>query len=125
MDTKEQILQMVKEGTLSVEEGVKLLQAMETPIEVIDNKNIISKGTGKFLRVLVDSAEGDRVRVNIPLSLVKAGVNLSQQFKINGVDMDMHGVDIDMIMKAVEDGELGEIVNVDSANGDVVRVFVD
>ncbi|MDP2813810.1 MAG: hypothetical protein Q8S15_05935 [Erysipelotrichaceae bacterium] len=129
MNSKEQILQMVKEGTITVEDGIKLLEALGTQgaqthsVQPVINVN--PAGGRKMLRVTVDSAKGDVVRINVPTSLVKAGLNLSNQLKIDGNPVDMKGVDVDMIMAAIEEGATGEIVNVESAEGDVVKIFID
>jgi hypothetical protein len=129
MNSKEQILQMVKDGTISVEDGLKLLEALgmqNAPIPPIAPViNVNPAGGRKMLRVVVDSAKGDVVRINVPTSLVKAGLNLSGQLKVDGKPLDMKGVDIDMIMAAIEEGATGEIVNVESADGDVVKIFID
>lgn len=129
MNSKEQILQMVKDGTISVEDGLKLLEALglqSAPIlPVAPVINVNPAGGKKMLRVVVDSAKGDVVRINVPTSLVKAGLNLSGQLKVDGNPIDMKGVDVDMIMAAIEEGATGEIVNVESADGDVVKIFID
>jgi len=127
MNSKEQILQLVKEGVITVEEGIKLLEALnsQSAPSILPTSKIMTPNPKKMLRVLVDSADGDVVRVNVPISLIKAGVNLSSQFKINGNPLDMKGVDIDMIMQAIDEGATGEIVNIESADGDVVKIFVD
>jgi len=121
MDTKEQILQMVKDGDISIEEAAKLLDALEsTPIQALK-----PRGTKQKLRVLVDSKNGDTVRINMPLSLIKAGVNLATQLNVNGQPIDMKGVDMDLIMKAIEDGETGEIVDVQTSDGENIKVFIE
>jgi hypothetical protein len=129
MNSKEQILQMVKDGTISVEDGLKLLEALglqSAPIPPMAPViNVNPAGGKKMLRVVVDSAKGDVVRINVPTSLVKAGLNLSGQLKVDGNPIDMKGVDVDMIMAAIEEGATGEIVNVESADGDVVKIFID
>jgi hypothetical protein len=129
MNSKEQILQMVKDGTISVEDGIKLLEALgmqNAPVPpVAPVINVNPAGGRKMLRVVVDSAKGDVVRINVPTSLVKAGLNLSGQLKVDGNPIDMKGVDVDMIIAAIEEGATGEIVNVESADGDVVKIFID
>ncbi|MBV1708853.1 MAG: hypothetical protein KMY54_03250 [Erysipelothrix sp.] len=129
MNSKEQILQMVKEGTITVEDGIKLLEALGVqgnPTQSVQPViNVNPAGGRKMLRVTVDSAKGDVVRINVPTSLVKAGLNLSNQLKIDGNPVDMKGVDVDMIMAAIEEGATGEIVNVESAEGDIVKIFID
>ena len=46
-------------------------------------------------------------------------------FRSDGNPIDMKGVDVDMIMAAIEEGATGEIVNIESADGDVVKIFID
>lgn len=121
MNTKEQILQMVKDGDISIDEAAKLLEALDvTPTQSLKTNYAKQK-----LRVIVDSANGDTVRINVPLSLIKAGVNLATQLNVNGQPIDMKGVDMDMIMKAIEDGATGEIVDIQTSDGDNVKIFVE
>ncbi len=121
MNNKERILQMVKDGTIEIEEALKLLEALKEETIEIPTK----KDQAKMLRVKVDSADGDKVRVNVPLSLIKAGVDLTKSINIDGESLVSKGVDIDLILKAIEEGATGEIVDVESSDGDVVKVFVD
>ena len=85
MNNKQRILQMVKDGVIEVEEGLKLLEALGEPVEETTK---YKNSQAKMLRVKVDSADGDVVRVNVPLSLVKAGVDLANQIKIDGKSIE-------------------------------------
>jgi hypothetical protein len=121
MNTKEQILQMVKDGDINIEEAAKLLEALDAP-----TPNVVrAQNSKQKLRILVDSANGDTVRINVPISLIKAGVNLASQLNVNGQPIDMKGVDMDMVKKAIEDGETGEIVDIQTSDGENVRIFVE
>ena len=115
MNTKEQILQMVKDGDIDINEGVKLLEALG-----IVNNPTPTNAKSK-LRIVVDSADGDKVRINVPTSLLKAGVDIASKLNINGNPVDMKGIDMDMIMQAIEDGSSGEIVDIDTKDGDTVK----
>lgn len=121
MNTKEQILQMVKDGDISIEEATKLLEALDAPTP----STLKPRNSKQKLRILVDSANGDTVRINVPISLLKAGVNLASQLNVNGQPIDMKGVDMDMVMKAIEDGETGEIVDIQTSDGENVKIFVE
>lgn len=122
MNTHEQILQMVKDGTITVEEGAKLLSAVDPqPTEVKPAR----KSGERMIRVLVDSEDGDRVRVNLPMSLVKLGLDLSNQFNVNGKPIDLGGLDLNKLLATIDDDLNGEIATIDSANGDKVRIIVD
>ena len=78
------------------------------------------------LRIKVDSAQGDKVRVNLPFGLLKAlsgaGVDIAAQY--SGVDA-LKGIDMEKILEMVENGTVGKIVEVESADGDTVEIVVE
>ena len=82
------------------------------------------------LRIYVDTVNGDKVKVTLPYlivkEIVKAGKNLSAVVGgtvVSGVDLT--SFDFDAIFKMVSNGILGEIVNVETQNHDVIRVVVE
>ena len=78
-----------------------------------------------MLRVVVDSVNGDKVRCNIPLSLVKIGLELGMSMpEVNGNDV-LKNVDLNQILALVDQGLIGKIVEVESSDGDRVEVFVE
>lgn len=126
MNSKEQILEMVKEGTITVDEGLKLLSAMETNVTETGNfPKIKTDNAKRMVRIVVNSEKGDNVRVNIPLALVKVGFDIGAKMKVDGNPIDLKGVDLDAILQMIDEGAVGELVTVDSENGDKVRIFVD
>ena len=126
MNSKEQILEMVKEGTITVEEGLKLLTAMETNTPETGNfPKARMENSKRMVRILVNSEKGDNVRVNIPLALVKVGFDIGAKMKIDGNPIDLKGIDFEAIIQMIDEGAVGELVTVDSENGDKVRIFVD
>ncbi len=76
-------------------------------------------------RVYVDTVNGDVVKVNLPYLLVKELIKVGKN--ISGViaGVDLSSIDFESIFKMVEMGVLGEIVNVKTQNGDIVRVVVE
>ena len=78
-----------------------------------------------LLRITVDSADGDRVRVNHPIALVEIGLEIGMEMpQINGQDA-LKGVDLNKVLRLVREGLVGNLVEVDSADGDKVRIFVE
>ena len=74
--------------------------------------------------------EGDKVRVNLPLQIVKialdAGVAPAISVNGNGKMADaISSIDWKQVYSLIEQGLLGEIVTVDSVDGDHVRVVVE
>lgn len=79
-----------------------------------------------ILRINVLSSDGDKVKVNIPLALILAFVNAGTMKDLN---MEMGGfnmsqIDFDLIMKLIDQGVMGKLVEVESADGDYVTVEV-
>lgn len=78
-----------------------------------------------MLRITVDSHEGDRVRVNLPIALVEASMEIGMGMPmINDVE-PLKGVDMKKLLELVHQGFVGNLVEVDSAEGDKVRIFVE
>ena len=78
-----------------------------------------------FLRVSVDSVGGDRVRVNLPLALVKIAFDMGLDIPQMTNNPALKNLDLKMIMTMIESGVIGKIVEVDTADGDHVQVFVE
>ena len=78
-----------------------------------------------MLRVVVDSADGDKVRVNLPMALVQAAMEVGMGMpEINGIDA-MKNIDWAQVLDLVRRGAVGNLVEVESADGDTVRIFVE
>ena len=78
-----------------------------------------------LLRITVDSHEGDRVRVNLPIALVEVAMEMGMAMpQINGNEA-LKGVDLKKVLEMVRLGCVGNLVEVDSSGGDKVRIFVE
>ena len=81
-----------------------------------------------LLKILVNSAEGDEVTVNFPVAL---GVTLVKALTASNISGDndtkdlLKNIDFDQVFELVKKGIIGEIVNVKSAEGDVVIIRVE
>lgn len=78
------------------------------------------------LRVKVDSASGDKVRVNLPMSLVKVGLEMGVDMSgsVNGME-GLKNVDLSKVLELAERGLIGKLVEIESAGGDTVEVVVE
>ena len=78
-----------------------------------------------MMRIIVDSSDGDKVRVNLPMQLVlyalEIGINLPQ---LPGNDA-LKDLDLAKILEMVKYGVVGNLVEVDSADGDKVLISVE
>jgi len=78
-----------------------------------------------LLKISVNSASGDIVKVNLPLSLVKVALEIGMQMpEISGNDA-LKNIDFNAILLAAERGVIGKLVEVKSAQGDIVDVVIE
>lgn len=80
----------------------------------------------RILRILVDSAGGDRVRVNLPVPLIMLGLEMGQgpaSFQING-SKALEQIDFSKMLELIDRGVVGKLVEIDS-EGDHVEIWVE
>lgn len=114
---------MIKE--LAALYGVTLNQIYgleeETNVSIKDAKDI----NKMLLKVIVDTVKGDKVRVNLPLALIKACLDTGMKLpEFNGNDA-FKNIDFKQIMALVDQGLVGNLVDVDTAEGDKVHIVVE
>lgn len=82
-----------------------------------------------MFRIYVDSADGDRVRVNLPLPLfqvlLESGVSFSSFGVGNKESLDSLNIDWKALMLLAEQGVIGNLIEVESSDGDIVRIVVE
>ncbi len=76
------------------------------------------------LRITVDSNVGDKVRINLPMAAVKIFLN-NDSVKLFSENKALENTDSNEIYTLVEQGIIGELVSVDSADGEHVRITVE
>lgn len=77
------------------------------------------------LRIYVNSADGDRVKVNLPMSLVKVCMEMGVEVSVPGGSTKLQSLDFDRIITMVEQGVIGKLAEVESSDGDIVEVVVE
>ena len=154
-ENKKKILEMLADKKISADDAYRLLTAVDgdqggqrnTGKDNAGRYDTSRQETGvktkpKYLRVTVTPMEGvdpahvDRVNVRIPMSLVRAGIKLTslippealdkanKALKDKGINFDVRNVkpeDIEELIDALGDMQ----VDVESAKGEKVRVFVE
>lgn len=120
------ILKMIEEGKITAEQGKNLIEAM-TQSSTNTSVSVGGNYEDKFLKVKVLSAKGDRVNVKLPIKVIKEVVKITGKLPIQ--TEGMQGVNLDEIMDTVArclDKEvMGEIVDVESVNGDIVKIVIE
>lgn len=86
------------------------------------------KNPDKLLfRIMVDSKEGDQVRVNLPFPLLKMALDTGLAVKSlpETVSNILQHIDFNQLLILAENGLLGKLIEVKSAEGDIVEVLVE
>ncbi|MBR6506720.1 MAG: helix-turn-helix transcriptional regulator [Clostridia bacterium] len=79
-----------------------------------------------MLRVRVISSDGHKVNINLPVALVKVIVENGISIGNFGIEADAaQKIDFEKIFNLIEQGVMGKLVEVESAAGDTVEVFVE
>lgn len=124
-EEKRIILEMVKEGKISVEEAEQLLEKAN-PGKSLEDTTVIKKpDSKKFLRVRVTEEDKVKANINIPIGLAKVGLKIipKEKLTVNGEQ-----IDIDEILKMIKEGTEGEVVNIDAVEKGKnykINIFID
>ena len=79
-----------------------------------------------ILKLYVYSSEGDKIKLNLPVPLVQAAITLGVQPSVLGGKSDvLKDIDLDAILKLVEKGLVGKLLELQSADGDIVEITVE
>ncbi len=77
------------------------------------------------LKIKILSSDGDKVNVNLPIPLIKACIETGMQIpQING-NSSLSSIDFTQIYELIKQGVIGELVSVESAEGDTVTIVVE
>lgn len=111
------IFNITMDELLRQKENTDIIRVVEEPLRKSFNQ--------MMLRIIVNSSDGDKVRVNLPMTLVKAGLEIGMNMpQVNGKE-SLKGIDFDQIIHLVEQGVVGKLVEVESSDGDLVEIFVE
>lgn len=78
-----------------------------------------------MFRIYVNSADGDKVRVNLPMGLVKVGLEMGMKMPQVSGNEALKDIDFEQLIYMVESGLIGKLVEVESADGDTVEIVVE
>lgn len=134
MEEKMRILKMVEEGKISAEQAVGLLDALTqaVPAEAPAGNWVepVSAPDGgyddKMLRVVVDTPEGDKVNVQLPVKIVRQMLKVTGKLPIQWEGSEK--VDLEalttVILECIDNETLGTIVDVSASDGSTVKVYI-
>lgn len=118
------ILTMIQDGTISAEEGMRLLETLEEAPRPSAAQNRPSTPVGaRYVRIRVTDTDSGKTRVNVrlPVSVVSAGLKMGARFS-----PEVEGLDISQLMGFIRNGETGQVIDIyDDEDGERVEVYVE
>lgn len=96
----------------------------QMPVQLVP-KEERKKIDSLMLRIIVNSSDGDKVRINLPMTLIKTGIELGFNMSQVSGSSALDGIDLNQIMSMVENGLIGKLVEVESNDGDNVEIVVE
>ncbi len=134
MSENEIILEMIAEGKISVNDGERLLKAIqgntqtEPPISKV-NQSIIKPDDQKpnegNIVIEIISEDGELVKLNLPMSFAGFMINMLPKEKISDYEID--GINLQEIFKNIpkmSNGKDREILNISTEDGASIKVYV-
>ena len=100
---------------------VSLLLPLAELLGVTTEKKDIDK---MVLRILINDG-GDNVKINLPVALVRVCLETGIQPTVTNGNSAVAHLDFNRIFELVEQGIVGELINIDSDDGSNVRIFVE
>ncbi len=119
-EEQRKILEMVAQGTISPEDGVRLLEALQGT----ESGVATSQNKPRWLKIQVTDMETNRPRVHIvlPFSMVKAGLRMGQAFGVPGLSPEI----VQELEHALINESRGKIVDVvDQEDKERVEIYVE
>ncbi len=116
------ILKMIEDEKITAEEGAKLLALLGSS-EKAKTSSHSRAAAPRWLRVRVTDVNTGRSKasVQIPLSLVDAGMKIGAHFA-----PEIDGVEMDSVAEALQSGMTGKIIDViDEEDGEHVEIFIE
>ncbi|MEM1485060.1 hypothetical protein V6615_09290 [Oscillospiraceae bacterium PP1C4] len=135
-EERRMILEMLQNGTITVEEAERLMEALKTKNEITPFTSV--KGVSPK-RILVHVTENGKTKVNvrIPFSLVRVGLKLGQSFSSLGAKYSVDysaeaelikSIDIDEVLDSLSSGEISlpyTMVDVDDEKNQHVQIIME
>lgn len=124
------VLKLVEEGKLSADKAKELIDALGKS-EVSKSEIIVNKNENvyedKFLKINVLSAQGDKVNVQLPIKVIREIIKVTgklpiQSDKLGGLDLEQL---MNTVVSCLDNEAMGQIVDICSAEGDIVKIVIE
>lgn len=112
------ILKMVEAGTITAEDGMKLIEAVSS-----DRKK--PSGKVKYVRLEVhENTGGKPVEIKLPVGILKAGLKIGEKFS-PGLQETLKESEYEQILSAINEGASGQVITVNAQDGHRVIITLE
>ena len=96
----------------------------ETPAVRLVPENERKDVKDMMLRIIVEDNK-DKVRVNLPVALIEVALEMGMQMPQVTRHIALENIDLAKIMELIRRGVMGNLVEIESSDGAIVKVFVE
>ena len=120
------ILEQLDEGKITLEQAQELLKSLreekQAPKKELEPVKV-NNAQGKTLQIRILSSDGDTVNVTVPINFARMLYRGGKGF-IKNSKLEEMNVDMEEVFDLIDQGMLGELVNIESADGDKVLIAI-
>jgi hypothetical protein len=114
------ILKMIEDGVITAADGMKLLEAINDEPQATEGEK---NETVEWVKIKVSDPKrvNKDVNIKLPMSLIKIGMKIGEKFSVNfGTNLDPG--DFQKILEAIQEGGAGEVINIETDDGQIVEI---
>ena len=78
-----------------------------------------------LLKINVQSIDGDKVKINLPLSIIKLCLDAGLELPNIGGKDALKSIDFAQIFMLIERGVIGKLIEIEAADGDTISITVE
>ena len=103
----------------------ELLSGKKEPAVVVLPEEKRKDMKNMTLRLVVDEASGNKVRINLPVAMIKMALEMGMELPQFSGNSMAQNINIEQIMELIEQGIVGNLMEVEAEDGTTVRIFVE
>lgn len=107
---------------ITIDELLRGFDNKEVRVLAQDERKDLSK---ILLKIFIKSHRDDTLKLNLPLSLIKVGLDIGMKMPEVSSSDALKDIDFAAILSAAENGVVGKLLELESANGDIVNIFIE
>ena len=103
----------------------ELLSGKKEPAVVVLPEEKRKDMKNMTLRLVVDEASGNKVRINLPVAMIKMALEMGMELPQFSGNSMAQNINIEQIMELIQQGVVGNLMEVEAEDGTTVKIFVE